>query len=107
MHASHQHGYKKSHGIPSLAASPDMVILGQGGCKAHITPALLTVGVDGLPEGLSLGKDKGHNDAVDSGQWPQCRVFITEDSALGTAGTIPLGAGGEHGLVPQRAMSVR
>lgn len=79
-----------------------------GVCGVPVTPALLTVGVDGLPEGLSLGKDKGHNDAVDRRQWPQRSVFITEDSALGTAaGTISHLAAGEHGLVLWRAMSVR
>lgn len=77
-------------------------------CGARITPALLTVRVDGLPEGLSLGKDEGHNDAVDGRQWPQCSVLVTEDSALGTAaGTVSPRADGGHGLVPQRAMSVR
>lgn len=39
-----------------------------------------------------LGKDKGHNDAIDRGQWPQGSVFITEYIALGTAaGTVPPG----------------
>lgn len=74
----------------------------------HITPALLTVGVDGLREGHSLGKDEGHNDAVDRRQRPQCSVFITEDSAVGTAaGTVSPWAGGGHGLVPWGATSVR
>jgi len=45
---------------------PARKIVGQEGeCMEHVIPALLTVGVDGLAEGLSLGKDKGHNDAID------------------------------------------
>lgn len=65
---------------------------GTGVCGVRVTPALLTIGVDGLPEWLSLGKDKGHNDAIDRGQWPQGSVFITEYIALGTAaGTVPPG----------------
>lgn len=81
---------------------------GAGVCRVHVTPALLTVGVDGLPERLSLGKDEGHNNAIDRRQWPQCSVFVTEDSALGTtAGTVFPWAGGGHGLVPWRAIPVR
>lgn len=77
-------------------------------CGARVTPALLTVGVDGLPEGLSLGKDEGHDDAVDRRQWPQGSVFVTEDGALVTAaGTVSPWAGGEHGPISWSAMSAR
>lgn len=80
----------------------------EGECTEHVIPALLTVGVDGLAEGLSLGKDKGHNDAIDGGQRPQCCAFVAEDSALITAaGTVFPWAGGGQGLVPERAVSAR
>lgn len=86
-----------------FAFSSARKILGQkGSVQSTCVPALLTIGVDGLAEGLSLGKDKGHNDAVDGGQRPQRCVFIAEDSALGTAaGTVFPWASGEQGVVPE------
>ena len=96
------------HPFPSSLSCQGYFGAGAGVCRVHVTPALLTVGVDGLPEGLSLGKDESHNDAVDRSQWPQRSVFVTEDRALGTAaGTVSPWAGGGHGLVPRRAVSVR
>lgn len=96
------------HPFPSSLSCQAYFGAGTGVCRVHVTPALLTVGVDGLPKGLSLGKGGGHNDAVDRRQWPQRGVFITEDSALGTAaGTVSPGAGGGQGLVLWREMPVQ
>lgn len=93
------------HPFPSNLSCQAYFGAGTGVCGVRVTPALLTVGVDGLLKGLSLGKDEGHNDAVDRRQWPQRGVFVTEDSALGTAaGTVSPGASGD---VVWRAVSVR